>query len=347
MEVEEAISEEPDIQRLQISGGENDNRKDISKSGMLLDEQSSERLNFVVVGDNLTDIPLEGNSDDQGSQFIQPPASNRDLKPHVEDMLQRLAHSSAHFKHQQRNEPDLTPSQKYEIAREIFENKPHLFLARFKQHLAMKDIPCFQEYAGDYEIDFHLSEIQKWDSKNYKRKKVKNRRYKALMEMMSIGDEYFTEDAMKSRDPLLYEELIGQHLTEEERVEKANSIMAKNENSLSQFLLRHIEQQQENALYYSLKHKEEECFEEFDSDSDEEIEIPAKRKLSKPEKKELRAEFLHIMQERFLDGKDLGYDYSTIDDNAVYDDLDTEDKDEEEKYFDNEEPQMLDDTNCT
>lgn len=254
MEIEETISEEPDIQKLQISGEENGEHQDISKSDMLLDEESSERLN-PVVGDNSTDIPLEGNSD-QDSLIIQPANSNSDLRPHVEDMLQRLAHSSAHFKHQQRNEPDLTPNQKYEIAREIFENKPRLFLARFKQHLAMKDIPCFQEHAGDYEIDFHLSEIQKWDSKNYKRKKVKNRRYKALMEMMSIGDEYFTEDAMKSRDPLLYEELIGQHLTEEERVEKANSIMAKNENSLSQFLLRHIEQQQENALYYSLKHKE-------------------------------------------------------------------------------------------
>ena len=185
-----------------------------------------------------------------------PPIEMKPKDEMVTDMLKRLSHSSAHFKHQQRNEPDLTPQEKYEIARSVYEKSPALFLSRFKKHLTCDDVYCFEEYIGDYEIDFHLKEIQRISSPSYTRNKVKNRRYKALMQMMSLGDEYFTEEAMKARDPLLYEEMIGRYLTKEERSSKAAEIMGNNEFVLSDFLMKHIAQIQENNLYYNLKDKE-------------------------------------------------------------------------------------------
>lgn len=266
----------------------------------------------------------------------------------VREMLQRLSQSSAHFKHQQRNEPDLMPEEKFEIARSVFEKSPALFLSRFKKHLTCDDVACFEEYIGDYEIDFHLKEILRINSLSYKRNKVKNRRYKALLQMMSIGDEYFTEEAMKARDPLLYEEMIGQYLTKEERCLKAEDAMSKDEFVLSNFLMKHIEQIQENNLYYNLKDKAEECYEEMDSDTEEEIESDDDNSnITKAEKKHFQVEFLQIMQERFLDGKDTDYDYSSIDNNDNYDDLDEEGKDEEEKYFDDEEPEFIYDAHVT
>lgn len=44
------------------------------------------------------------------------------------------------------------------------------------------------------------------------------------------------------------------------------------------------------------------------------------------------------MYQSFLDGKDEFFDYGTVDDNAEYDSLDTLGRDEEENYFDSEEP---------
>ena len=48
---------------------------------------------------------------------------------------------------------------------------------------------------------------------------VRNRRYAVLQQMRRTGD-YFSEQEMERRDPLLYDHLIGQHQTQEEREEK-------------------------------------------------------------------------------------------------------------------------------
>lgn len=53
----------------------------------------------------------------------------------------------------------------------------------------------------------------------------------------------------------------------------------------------------------------------------------------------LREEFTSRMHQRFLDGKDGGFDYSTVDDNPDFDNLDIVARDEEDRYFDEEEPE--------
>lgn len=59
-------------------------------------------------------------------------------------MLLRVAGSNAHFKHQQRGEPDLTIADKQQIAAEILERKPVMFLARFGRYLVEEDLVYFK-----------------------------------------------------------------------------------------------------------------------------------------------------------------------------------------------------------
>ncbi|VDH94434.1 Hypothetical predicted protein [Mytilus galloprovincialis] len=59
-----------------------------------------------------------------------------------------------------------------------------------------------------------------------------------------------------------------------------------------------------------------------------------KQLIPDEQKAQFRQEFLTIMQERFMSGQDEHFNYSEVDDNTEYDDLDILQKDEEEKYFD-------------
>lgn len=45
---------------------------------------------------------------------------------------------------------------------------------------------------------------------------IKNRRFDALKKMVTEGT-YFSEEEMRKRNPLLYEQLVGQYLSEEEK----------------------------------------------------------------------------------------------------------------------------------
>ncbi|XP_046379434.2 coiled-coil domain-containing protein 97-like [Haliotis rufescens] len=267
------------------------------------------------------------------------------------NMISRVAMSDAHFKHQQRGEPDLSYEDKVQIATEVLSKGPAMFLARFGQFLAAEDVEYFVDFKGDYEIDFYLKEILKQQDKVHNQKVVKNRRYAAMQELLSLG-EYFSEEEMKWRDPLLYEQMVGNFLTDEEIQTKVD----KTDLRFSNILLKHIDQIEENALYARQKEAEE-CQEEEEEDSEEEEEMESsgedeeadfgpeekkKLKISDVEKQMLKSEFLQIMQERFMSGKDRDFDYSQVDKNADYDSLETLGKDEEERYFDDEEPCTLD-----
>ncbi|KAL3253098.1 hypothetical protein MRX96_054670 [Rhipicephalus microplus] len=73
------------------------------------------------------------------------------------------------------------------------------------------------------------------------------------------------------------------------------------------------------------------------SEREEECEDDAPH-VSATEKRLLRNEFMNTMYESFLSGKDKDYDYESVDNNADFDSLQTRQHDEEEKYFDAEEP---------
>ena len=76
-------------------------------------------------------------------------------------MLYRVANTDAHFKHQQRGDPDLTLDEKRRIAGEILDKNPGTFLNRYGKYLMLEDVSYFENMRGDYTVNFYLQEINK------------------------------------------------------------------------------------------------------------------------------------------------------------------------------------------
>jgi hypothetical protein len=163
-----------------------------------------------------------------------------------EQVIQRAVQSDGHFKHQQRGEPELTPSEKTTIASELLDHKPSVFLSRFGKYLLEEDLAHFP--AGDYTIDFYLSEIRQRLHTNKNETVVKNRRFEAMKQLTAQG-EYFSDEEMKRRDPLLFEQMIGQFLSDDE----INSKVDKTDLRFSNILLNHLEITENNDLYNEQK----------------------------------------------------------------------------------------------
>ncbi|XP_078000143.1 coiled-coil domain-containing protein 97-like [Glandiceps talaboti] len=290
-----------------------------------------------------------------------------------EIMIKRIANSNARIKNQQRGEPDLTEDEKISIVTGILKDKPNIFLERFGNFMAQEDLSLFENLKSDYEIQFHLKEIKKHLDSKKNKTKVRNRRYEAMKKLVNDGS-YFSEDSMRERDPLMYEHYVGQYLTKEETEAQQKKIDAA-DLKFSTILMDFMDRKAiEEHLNYQ-KQEEDDMMEEEEEDTDsegdqqemedttqekndgkndgndseelseeDEAEVVLSISSSKPtpasaeEKAMLRHEFMRNMQLRFLEGKDRDFNYSSIDDNVEYDSLDIRQHDEEEKYFDDEQP---------
>lgn len=122
------------------------------------------------------------------------------------------------FKLQQIGDNDLNKQQKSEIALKIFEKSKSSFLIKFGRYLKENHLEYFKEFSQeDQEIDLIMKQlIMEIRTRN---KQVKNRRYEALKQLIK-EDEYFSDIEMMKRNPVLYEELVGQYLTSEEKCER-------------------------------------------------------------------------------------------------------------------------------
>ncbi|XP_013794346.1 coiled-coil domain-containing protein 97-like [Limulus polyphemus] len=251
-------------------------------------------------------------------------------------LLDRVSKSSAFFKNQQRGEADLTVEQKWEIANEILNKSHSLFLQRFGKYLEFEDLVYFEPYRNIYDVEFYLKEIKKRLDSKRNTVNVRNRRYEALQKLIKEGT-YFSDREMKKRNPLLYEEMVEKYMSDSER-EEAEKLELK-DFKFSTFLMEHIEREEVQNRRQHQEDEENAVWEEGDSDSDEEEEMTDE--ISEHEKLMLRNEFMNIMYENFLAGKDEDFEYSKVDDNTEYDSLQLREADEEEEYFDSEEPEFI------
>lgn len=254
-------------------------------------------------------------------------------------LLDSVAKSDGFFKSQQVGEVDLTFFEKREIASNLLMKNMPLFLQRYWKFIELEDVPYFHDYRSIYEVNFYVSEIVKSHNSKISKIRIKNRRYEALMKMVDEGS-YFSDAEMKKRSPFLYDQMIGQHLTESERI--AAYKQEHPDENFSAFLMSQIEKNEENCLFDKQKNEDEAIVEEEDDDSssEEESELeddePVKKVVTGEERKLLRSEFTNIMYESFLDGKDTDFDYSSVDNNVEFDSVLQRDIDEQEKYFDEE-----------
>ncbi|XP_023166109.2 coiled-coil domain-containing protein 97 [Drosophila hydei] len=287
------------------------------------------------------------------------------------DIFKALAeNANIIFKSQQIDDPELNLEEKQQIAQDAFQKNRENFLIRFGSYLNEQQLADFQSVGVIEPIkpDENLEEISLL-IEDFKRKLlsraicIKNRRYHAMQQLLQQG-EYFSEHEMMQRAPELYQELIGQYLTEQEKKQR-DSYDVRN-TSFSGILMHTLEQKQRDELLQQQVDTSAEmdetptanvdcevpaaCRQQWGGfEDDEPVACSSSRNTQTPlapinrivtaeyynpgERELLRNEFMGLMKERFLSGQDTDFDYTAVDDNAQLDDLKQIERDEEDAYF--------------
>lgn len=191
----------------------------------------------------------------------------------LENMFLRIANSNVIVKTQQKDELDFTVEQKLDILKDILEKNPATFLMRFGQCISPEDLVYFENLDkenNNFELTFRIKELKNLFDAKKKHVHVQNRRYKALQRLMT-GSDYFAENEMRRRDPLLYEQYVGQYMTEDEKLDRDRAEQCSHP-TLSGVLLQRFDSRDTEWIFQCQKEREEEQCAEEDSDSDSETE---------------------------------------------------------------------------
>uniref|UniRef100_A0A9J7YTK1 Coiled-coil domain containing 97 n=1 Tax=Cyprinus carpio carpio TaxID=630221 RepID=A0A9J7YTK1_CYPCA len=164
-------------------------------------------------------------------------------------------------------------------------------------------------FLDDFRVQYYCKEIQRRTSSTADRKRVRNHRYCSSQE-----GQYFSEEEMR----YLSEEIL----------QRSEEAMRSGPGGLTDLL---INSNQERLIQNRLEEEQERehCAAEESEPRQTEWEPNAEEKAM------LREEFLSPMHQRFLDGKD-DFNYSEVDENPDYDNLNILSCDAEERYFDEE-----------
>lgn len=301
------------------------------------EESQIHKGNMIVEMKDVSCNENENNNKKQSTDF--PMADVKCDDALEEGILNHVANSKAIFKSQQKGEPELTYEEKRAIAKNLLEKNHCLFLSKFGCYLKVEHLEYFSK-SEDYETVYHINRLQRYFNNSTRRIDIRNKRYEALKVLIEKG-EYFSECEMMKRNPLLYEHLVGQYLTEEEK--KTRDAIDTRANYID-ILMETIERDKLQKRLESQKEEESEVQEENDSDDDDEDDNSrdisktnfnkqinfhwgenlnkiidknkklsnSKHKISNQEIQLLRQEFITNMYESFLDGKDRDFDYRYI-----------------------------------
>ena len=250
-------------------------------------------------------------------------------------MLGKVIESDKPIKSQQKGDPELTVEDKKMILATILRDSPGSFLRRFGSVLDNEDLQYFTT-STEYEVQYHVRQLNRLLKGNNVKKQTSNRRYKAIEELTATTD-YFTDREMHGRCPLLYEQYIGQFLSDEER-DKMSSCKP---GELS--LAAHIVNKLDNdviveRLVQEVKTENGQDGGTTTSCCEGVLTLSADPEQAECDKYMLRKEFLRLMHLRFINGEEEGSVYDDIDTNEEYDITTVGEHDDEELYFDSEEP---------
>uniref|UniRef100_A0A672ILP7 Coiled-coil domain containing 97 n=1 Tax=Salarias fasciatus TaxID=181472 RepID=A0A672ILP7_SALFA len=252
----------------------------------------------------------------------------------VNAMIEVVAMSGSLVKSQQIGEAELTLEERRKELLQQYHRRPLVFLERYHTCLKPQHLSAFSNVSSDPRAQHYSKVIQRRTAGNTNRTRVRNQRYAALRALQK-GGEYFSEEQMRMREPLLYEQYIGQYLTDEEVLERSQEAMSDGTGGLAHLLLNSY---QERLIQNRLQEQQEreEGAEEEEEEEEEEDDPTAEEKAL------LREEFISQMHHRFLDGKDKDFNYSEVDENPDYDNLDIVSRDAEDKYFDEDDEEEED-----
>ncbi|KAM3133166.1 Coiled-coil domain-containing protein 97 [Paramecium bursaria] len=146
-----------------------------------------------------------------------------------------------------------------------------------------------------------------------------NRRYKKLQELID-GDDYFSEERIRMRDPLLYFLYVGQY--KRNGNQKAPLMPA-----LSEIL---TQQAQRSDYEQKLQQKYQNLSQYHDFPD-----LLSEQEINEEELEENTDELIRLMHQRFLNGDDQKeINYDLVDNNSDYDDWNEVNRELEERYFD-------------
>uniref|UniRef100_A0A1J3IYF5 Coiled-coil domain-containing protein 97 n=1 Tax=Noccaea caerulescens TaxID=107243 RepID=A0A1J3IYF5_NOCCA len=267
--------------------------------------------------------------------------------------------------------------QRKSILLDLLRRDPAVFLERYGTQLSVDELVEFDGLKHDYEVDWHLKNLRKKLSPTSEEIKsrcvaVRNRRLAYLNKLISEG-QYFSEDAMRDREPYLHHEYVGkfQDLIGRNMARPgerwSETLMRRGEEATLVARIREEQQRlgvAESDWIGNEKMEEEEDEEEEEEseeeEEEEEVKIPteasssleearekkgrvndreekeARVKIRPEEMQEMMDEFTSMMQHKFLSGEDEQHlDYTKIDNDETLDDhwLRQIGLDAEEKYF--------------
>lgn len=106
-----------------------------------------------------------------------------------------------------------TASQRKSLLIDLLSRDTPLFLERYGSQLTSDELNEFGTMENDYEINWHLNRLRSvisptQEDMKSRSVKIKNRRRAYLDKLISDG-QYFSEDAMREREPYLHHEYIG------------------------------------------------------------------------------------------------------------------------------------------
>ncbi|KAI9486236.1 MAG: coiled-coil domain-containing protein-domain-containing protein [Benjaminiella poitrasii] len=262
------------------------------------------------------------------------------------------------FKTLRYDEHDLSPADKLAQMRHTLRTDPGLFLSRWGRHLSQNSLRCFESSrVADYEVDFYLSRLLDRSppsaSSNVRlrsslRQVAQNRRYQYLRRVLR-GSEYFSDDVVQLREPVLYEQYVARYVPVLEQKKPFEDDVTLVDRILSNIDRKYVAEQVQQQ-----KVKEDEQFEEEEDEQSEEEEEPSITTLKGKEKsvkmddsqddddeeeeiedlvefrEQKRLELIRLLEEQFLAGKDK----ASLDYNEEYDDLQQQEQDIQDKYFD-------------
>ncbi|KAG8382199.1 hypothetical protein BUALT_Bualt05G0051900 [Buddleja alternifolia] len=291
-----------------------------------------------------------------------------DAKESITERLSRI--EDLYFPRKvQSSDASASPSHRKTLLFDLLSSDAAVFLERYGSKLSLDELNQFDVLRDDYEINWHLNHLRSVidpteEEIRSKSTKIKNRRL-AYMDKMIMAGNYFSEDAMREREPYLHHEYVGRFQ------DPSGRSMARPGERWSETLIRRSEEailvekirgeQQRLGVAESdwignereIQEEEEEEEEEEEDDDDKseseteevgvaketvEVKPDGNGELATVEEMEDRMEqFMYVMQQKFLSGEDHQHlDYTKIDEDETLDDhwMKEANLDAEEKYFD-------------
>ncbi|XP_054615620.1 coiled-coil domain-containing protein 97 [Dunckerocampus dactyliophorus] len=273
----------------------------------------------------------------------EPLEDTQNVPADITALLDAVVVSGSKVKSQQIGEAELTPEERKKELLQQYRSKPLVFLERYHGYLKPEHLRSFAHVSADPRTQHYSKVIHRRAAGSTDKKRIRNQRYAALRALQKEG-EYFSEEQMRMREPLLYEQYIGQYLTDEEVLERSQEAMLHSAQGgpeaqqgapggLAHLLLNSYQERLIQGRLQEEQEREEDAQEEDEDDEDDGVQEKTWEPTSE-EKALLREEFISQMHQRFLDGKDKDFNYSEVDENPDFDNLDIVSRDAEEKYFD-------------